>query len=237
MKQVFVLFAAVFAAFFCSPALAQTDVLVAPVELSSGFAAVPGRVVLAGSQVLFWSDSAQYPSFYVPKASVRRAAISAGVLTVELTEPIAVQDGTRSRFEMRLTSDADAAAMENWFNRPANTVAGLRTAAMPGSGPAATDSKYSYLVEHRKRFGRNSSGKILFRPDAVVWESLDDATDSRTFPYKTIQRFDRKNPYELVVDTFNEGKYTFRFTGSPLGDADFKAITDMLTAGRADARQ
>ncbi|MCW5962450.1 MAG: hypothetical protein KIT83_00305 [Bryobacterales bacterium] len=65
---------------------------------------------------------------------------------------------------------------------------------------------------------------------------MDEATDKRTCDYKGIRRFDRKNPNELVIDTFNDGKYTFRFTGNPRGNEDFKTTTDMPTIGRAGAR-
>lgn len=235
MKQYLLFLAAMLLAWAPFQAVGQTDILVEPVELSVSFSAVPGRLVLAGTQVLFWSDAQQHPSFYFSKASVRRASVAAGMLTVELEEPISIQDGRRGRFEMRLSSDSDTVAIERWFNRPAG-VAGPAP-AMRSSAPSAPAEGLSYLAEHRKRFGRNSSGKLLFNAEGVVWESLDDATDSRTYAYKVIRRFDRKNPYELVIDTFNDGKYTFRFTGSPLGNEDFKTITDMLTVGRAGARQ
>lgn len=239
MKQYILFLAALLLAGAPLQVVGQTDILVAPVELSASFAAVPGRLVLAGSQALFWSDGQQYPSFYFAKASVRRASIVSGLLTVELEEAIPVQDGRRSRFEMRLASEAEGGAIENWFNSPVGAGGGA-AATFPGgqsSSQATTGGGLSFLAEHTKRFGRNDSGKLIFNADGVVWESLDDATNSRTFEYKAIRRFDRKNAYELVIDTFNEGKYSFRFTGSPLGNEDFKTVTDMLTMGRAGARQ
>ncbi len=239
MKRYILFLAAVLLAWTPLPVVAQTDILVAPVELSASFAAVPGRLVLAGSQALFWSEGQQYPSFYFAKSLVRRASVVGGLLTVELEEPIGVQDGRRSRFEMRLASEAEGGAIENWFNSPVSAVGGVATSApaAQSSSPAGLVGGLSFLAEHTKLFGRNNSGKLLFNEDGVVWESLDDATNSRTFEYKTIRRFDRKNAYELVIDTFNNGKYSFKLTGSPLGNDDYKKVTDMLTMGRAGARQ
>ncbi len=142
---------------------------------------------------------------------------------------------------MRLSTEGDTAAIERWFNSPLGAGAGASPAAAPAladqSTQATSASELSYLAEHRKRFGRSSSGKLVFNQTGVVWESLNDATESRTFAFKSIRRFERKNPYELEIDTFSEGKYSFRFTGSPLGNEDFKTVTDMLTKGRAEARQ
>ncbi|MDZ7640115.1 MAG: hypothetical protein U5J83_18000 [Bryobacterales bacterium] len=117
------------------PAPANTDVVMFPAELSVSFEAVQGRVVLAGDQVLFWSDSATYPSFYFHKAIVGRSGIANNVLTVETQEPIRIQDGSRSRFDFRMTGTADASSIERWFAQPAGVMAGpsgsTSTAAPP----------------------------------------------------------------------------------------------------------
>jgi len=220
---------------------ANTDIVVVPAELAVSFQAAPGRVVLAGDQILFWSDSQAHPSFYCAKSAVSRSSITSGVLTIELGDAIPIQDGRRSRFEFRLIGEADVVAIERWFNMPvsssapaASTSASQVSQATSGAGMV---EGLSYLAEHHKRFGRNSSGKLVFGTSSIIWESLDDATDSRTWEYKSVKRLDRKNPYEVVVDTFNDGKYSFKMTGQPVGNEDFVKITDLLTAARAGARQ
>jgi hypothetical protein len=215
-------------------AVAQTDVLVFPTELSASFSAVPGRVVLAGDQVLFWSDAQNYPSFYFSRSAIRRSNVASGVLTIELNEPIPIQDGRRSRFDMRLTGEADIVAAERWFSGAAAASPGNRNAT-----PAAAASMapgLSYMAQHSKRIGRNSSGKLAFGSDGIAWESLNDASDSRTWPYKSIRRLDRKSPYELIIDTFVDGKYSFRMDEKPISTEDFARITDFLVAARAASR-
>ncbi|MDZ7640114.1 MAG: hypothetical protein U5J83_17995 [Bryobacterales bacterium] len=77
----------------------------------------------------------------------------------------------------------------------------------------------------------------MFTSKGVAWESLEDATQSRTWEYKVIRQLDRKNPYELVIDTFADGKYSFKMTTKPIGNEDFSVITDYLAAARREARQ
>lgn len=219
-------------------ASANTDIVVVPAELSVSFNSVPGRVVLAGDQVLFWSDSATYPSIYFYKSNVRRSSISNGVLSVELTDPTQVKTGSQSRFDFRITGGSDTASIERWFAQPAGTMSTASTASSSSaSAGSSLAGAYTFNAEHTRRFGSNRNGKLVFTPQGVSWESLDDATQSRTWPYKSIRRFDRSNPYALVIDTFSDGKYSFKLTTKPIGNEEFSAITDYLAAARTAARQ
>lgn len=222
-------------------ATANTDILVMPAELSASFEAVPGRIVLAGTQVLFWSDSATFPSFYFNKAMVQRSTISGGVLSVEINQAIQIKDGSRGRFDFRFIGEVDTAAVERWFAQGASPAT---PASASGAAPNATTDPaapatggLTFDAEHTRTFGGNRNGKLVFSPQGVAWECLDDATQSRTWEYKAIKRLDRKNPYELVVDTFSDGKYTFKMTLKPMGNEDYSTITDFLAAARSAARQ
>ncbi|MCC6263932.1 MAG: hypothetical protein IT169_10175 [Bryobacterales bacterium] len=223
-------------------ASAETDIVAFPAELSVSFEAVPGKLVLAGNQVLFWSESPTYPSVYFQKANVHRASISNGVLLVELNEPTQVQTGSTNRFSFRLTGTSDTAVIDRWFSQTggAMTVAPAAAgaaAATSAAGGSASGETYTYNAEHTRRFGSNRNGKLVFTPQGVSWESLDDATQSRTWPYKSIRRFDRSNPYSLEIDTFSDGKYSFKMTTKPIGNEEFSKITDYLAAARTAARQ
>ena len=223
-------------------ASADTDIVVVPAELSASFEAVPGRVVLVGDQVMFWSDSATVPSFYFSKAKVQRSLVSNGVLTVELVEPTQISTGSQSRFSFRLTGASDTGSIERWFAQPVGASTAASTASSTASSSSASASgplagAYTFDAEHTRRFGGNRTGKLVFTKDGLAWESLDDATQSRTWKYKSIRRLDRSNPYELVVDTFSDGKYSFKMTSKPIGNEEFSTITDYLAAGRAAARQ
>lgn len=224
-------------------ASAETDIVAFPAELSVSFEAVPGRVVLAGNQVLFWSESPTYPSVYFQKANVHRASISNGVLLVELNEPTQVQTGSTNRFSFRLTGTSDTSVIDRWFSQTGGAMtvapaAASGAAASPAAGGTSTlGDAFTYNAEHARRMGSNRKGKLVFTQEGVSWESLDDATQSRTWPYKSIRRFDRSNPYKLVIDTFSDGKYTFNLTTKPIGNEEFSKITDYLAAARAAARQ
>lgn len=187
---------------------------------------------------MFWSDSATVPSFYFSKAKVQRSLVSNGVLTVELVEPTQVNKGSQSRFSFRMTGASDTASIERWFAQPVGASTAASTAS--SSSASASDSlagAYTFDAEHTRRFGGNRTGKLVFTKDGLAWESLDDARQSRTWQYKAIRRLDRSNPYELVVDTFADGKYSFKLTTKPIGNEEFSTITDYLAAGRAAARQ
>lgn len=222
-------------------ALAATDIVAFPAELSVSFEAIPGRVVLAGNQVLFWSESPTYPSVYFEKANVHRATIANGVLSIELTEPTQVQTGTANRFNFRLTGTSDTALIDRWFAQSAGapTVASAAAAATAGSPAVAATAgdSFTFNAEHERRFGGNRNGKLVFNQEGVSWESLDDATQSRTWPYKSIRRFNRSNPYKLEIDTFSDGKYSFKLTTKPIGNEEYTKITDYLAAARTAARQ
>lgn len=226
-------------------ASADTDIVVVPAELSAAFEAVPGKVVLVGDQVMFWSDSATVPSFYFSKAKVRRSSVSNGVLTVELDEPTQISTGSQSRFAFRITGATDTGSIERWFAQPvgattastATSTASSTTSSSSASASGPLAGAYTFDAEHTRRFGGNRTGKLVFTKEGLAWESLDDATQSRTWQYKSIRRLDRSNPYELVVDTFADGKYSFKLTTKPIGNEEFSTITDYLAAGRAAARQ
>ena len=220
---------------------ANTEIIVFPAELSVSFEAVPGRVVLAGNQVLYWSDSATFPSFYFDRTMVQRTTIAGGVLSVELKEAIQIKDGSRSRLDLRLVGEADVAAIERWFSQPAAAFASPATTAartpMGMESQSAALGGLSFDAEHTRTFGGNRNGKLVFNQQGVAWECLDDATQSRTWEYKAIKRLDRKNPYELLVDTFADGKYSFKMTVKPMGNEDYSTITDYLAAARSASRQ
>jgi hypothetical protein len=220
-------------------ARANTEIIVFPAELSVSFEAVAGRVVLAGNQVLYWSDSATFPSFYFDRAMVERSTIAGGVLSVELKEAIQIKDGSRSRFDLRLVGEADLAAIERWFSQtaPALSTAVSGASGMSATSPAPALGALGFDAEHTRTFGGNRNGKLVFSQQGVAWECLDDATQSRTWEYKAIKRLDRKNPYEVVVDTFRDGKYTFKMTLKPMGNEDYSTITDYLAAARSASRQ
>ncbi len=238
MKKLFLgLLAAALMLPFSAPA--ATDIVAFPAELSVSFEAIPGRVVLAGNQVLFWSESPTYPSIYFQKANVQRATIANGVLSVELTEPTQVQTGTANRFNFRLTGTSDTAVIDRWFSQSAGAPT-VASAAAASAGPAAAapaGDVFTFNAEHTRRFGGNRNGKLVFNQEGVSWESLDDATQSRTWPYKSIRRFDRSNPYRLEIDTFSDGKYSFKLTTKPIGNEEYTKITDYLAAARTAARQ
>lgn len=224
------------------PASANTDIVVFPAELSVAFETVPGRVVLAGSQVLFWSESTAYPAFYFDKGSVQRFSLTNGVLSIELKQAIPIRDGSRSRFDLRALGELDAAAVERWFSQTGlqgglgpSSPGGTGAAAAPGA--MASAGALSFDAEHQRRFGGNRNGKLVFTAQGIAWESLNDATQSRTWEYKAIRRLERKNPYEVVVDTFSDGKYAFKMTTKPMGNEDYSTITDYLAAARSAARQ
>ncbi len=219
-------------------AVANTDIVVFPTELSVSFNTASGQVVLAGDQVLFWSDSAAYPSFYFAKSLVQRSVVANGILSVELSQPVPIQAGSRGRFDFRILGGSDSTAIEHWFTQPAGTPVSANLGG-PSAAPAATPSpvRYSFDAEHARFMRGNRNGKLVFNAEGVSWESLDDATQSRTWPYKSIRRLERKNPYELVIDTFSDGKFSFKLTTKPIGNEEFSAITDDLASARAAARQ
>jgi hypothetical protein len=172
---------------------------------------------------------------------VQRYTLSNGVLSIELKQPIPIRDGSRSRFDLRALGELDAAAVERWFAQPgpqsALASSSPGTGAMAGSATAASAGALSFDAEHQRRFGGNRNGKLVFTAQGIAWESLNDATQSRTWEYKAIRRLDRKNPYEVIVDTFSDGKYVFKMTTKPMGNEDYSTITDYLATARAAARQ
>lgn len=219
-------------------ALANTDIVEFPAELSVSFNTANGRVVLAGDQLLFWSDTPAYPSFYFAKSQVSRSVVADGILTVELSQPIPIQAGSRGRLDFRILAGSDATAIERWFSQAPGTAtaaSGAGSAAVAGAG--ISPARYSFDAEHSRFMRGNRNGKLIFTADGVSWESLNDATQSRTWPYKSIRRLERKNPYEVVIDTFSDGKFSFKLTTKPIGNEEFSAITDDLAKARAAARQ
>jgi hypothetical protein len=197
-------------------------------ELSAPFGSVPGRIILAGDRMIFLDDERPAASFYADLGNVDTMSSSQGVTTIQLKKPVRDRDGERSRLSFKLSDPAGEAALAAWQKSPGrNGTSAAGTAA--GTAPAVGVATYTAKLD--KRFG-SSNGKLLVDSERVRYESLDDIKDSREWMLGDIKEIKQKNPYELELEPFKGGKYTFQLAGQGMSTEEFTKLADRIAQVR-----
>ena len=217
------------ALFFAGVITAQTAVQQFNAEVPDAFGSVSGRVVLAGDQFVFLSDSKPEASFTTARRDIQAISGEADVVSIQLRNPIRGASGDRSRVSVRIPDPAAKTALDTWFN-----LAGPASAAESASNKQSPESR-SFEARHKKTFG-GSKGRLLITPDGLAYESIDDVKDSRRWEFRDIKEVKLKSPYDLEVKPFSGDDYDFALDGQGMGTAEYRDLVDRITKARVEPR-
>ncbi len=201
-------------------------------EVPDAFGSVPGRVLLAGDQLVFASDTKPNSSFTVARQDIQSVTNDGDVVTIQLRMPIRDASGERMRVTLRVMNQAATASISGWFNRAASAASATQPVpASDNTRPADSATDRIYQAHHKKVFG-GSKGRLLLTNSGLAYESIDDVSDSRRWQFQDIKELKLHNPYELEVDPFNGDKYTFGIDGQGFSSADYQQLVDRVTKAR-----
>ena len=201
---------------------AQTEIRVYPASLVAG-SPVPGKLILLGDTLAFVDDERPEVSFAVTKSNIGALNNENDAVTLQLRQAIRDRAGAATRVIIRLATPSEGAAVQRWFS-----------GNMALSGPAGFESAsaLTFSAQRKKRFRSNTDGKLIVDAERIIFESTDNASDSRRWELKEIKELKLKNPYELQVRTFRGEKYDLTLSGAGMDNSQYREIVNRVTQAR-----
>jgi hypothetical protein len=215
------------------PLAAQQAVQELRADLLTGGTSSAGRVILAGEQMVFLSDTNPGDSFFVARSNIQSAAADRDTLTVQLRDPIRDRSGERLRLNFRLLDERSSSAVSQWHSRGSGAAMETGSGA-PTTGSATSDSgpAQAYQARHKRRFG-GSTGRLIISDNGIAYESIDNASASRRWEFRDIRELKLKNPYEIEIVAVGNEKYTLELQGQGMDTGAYNALVDRVTKARA----
>jgi hypothetical protein len=92
-------------------------------------------------------------------------------------------------------------------------------------------STLTFSAQRKKRLFSNTDGKLIIDNEHVIFESLDNASESRRWEMREIREFKLKNPFELDIRTDKE-TYNLRLSGTGIDNGQYSEISTRITKAR-----
>lgn len=197
-------------------------------ELAIPFGVAPGTVVLLEDYLVFVDQENPAASFAISRADIKEIRTEGDAVIVETARPIRDRTGSRSRVSFRFSGETGSGLLSAWHG-------GRGTAAAPAAAAASPEQGLTLSAAHNHRIG-SCSGRLLIREDRIIYESVDNVGHSREWALSDIRKIEQKNPYELKVEPFRGGGYTFQLQGGGLESSEFQSLVDRIARARAGRR-
>ncbi|MBL8213281.1 MAG: hypothetical protein JNK87_21365 [Bryobacterales bacterium] len=192
--------------------------------------AVTGRVAVLPDSIVFIDDEKPEASFFATRAMISAVTPDTDSVTIQLNKAVKDRSGSTTRVILRLTAASEATAIQRWFSSAPAAAAG------PQSGAAgASANTLTFRAQKKKMLRGNTDGKLIIDDTRIMFESTDNASDSRRWELKEIKELKNKNPYELEIRPFRGENYELQLTDA-MDQAQFREIVDRVTKSRT-ARQ
>jgi len=212
---------------FTSTLLAQTPVQQFRAEIPDAFGSVSGRIVLAGDQLVFTSDSKPEASFSAARREIQSVGGETDVISLQLRNP---GNPSGNRITLRVPDQTAKSAINMWFNLGTPVVSETSS----GSGPASEPRTYA---AHRNKVFGGSRGRFLITDSGLAYESVNDIKDSRRWEFRDIKEVKLNSPYEIEIKPFNGDTYKLGLEGQGMGTGEYKELVDKITQGRVEPRR
>lgn len=197
-------------------------------ELAIPFGVAPGTVVLLEDYLVFVDQENPAASFAISRADIKEIRTEGDAVIVETARPIRDRTGNRSRVSFRFSGETGSGLLAAWHG-------GRGAAPAPAAAALSPEQGLTLSAAHNHRIG-SCSGRLLIREDRIIYESVDNVGHSREWPLSDVRRIEQKNPYELKVEPFRGGGYTFHLQGGGLESAEFQSLVDRIARARAGRR-
>jgi hypothetical protein len=221
-----ILTVALAAAFLGSAAFAEGEVKVLSANLASG-QPVSGKVAIMKDHLLFVDDENLPTSFLLERSNISAANPDGEAITLQLKQPVTDRAGSSTRVILRMNVASDALALASWYNSG-------RVDGGPSSGSAGSANTLTFSAQRKKRFRSNTDGKLIVDGERMIFESVENASESRRWELKEIREFRQKNPFEVTVTSSGGERYTLTLSGKGMDNSEFREISDRITKARTE---
>jgi hypothetical protein len=187
---------------------------------------VSGRIALLPDALVFVDDERSEGSFFSSRANVRSVSQDGETVTIQLGKSVRDRAGDTTRLIFKLSTQAEAQALARWHSG---------APPEPGSGSAESDSPakvMTFSAQRKKRLRSNTDGKLIVDHERLIFESVDNASDSRRWDLKEIKELRHRNAYELEIRPFRGEKYVLTLSGAGMDNSQFREIADRVTRAR-----
>lgn len=207
------------------PASAAVPLEIYDTNLSVSFGTVGGKLLLHPDMLTFLDVERPETSMAVSKQTIRSLSNENDVVTLELSEPVNDRAGRTTRMILRFATPSEAAAVNRWYQgevASAGREAATRTA----------QAENVYSAKRDKFFG-STWGQLIITDDRLIFESTDNASDSRRWEFTEIKELKQKNPYEIEIKPFRGDNYNLKLSGKGLDADKFNQLARKVAQARS----
>lgn len=200
----------------------QSDLKVQVATLSVG-EPVSGKLAILPGTLVFVDDGKPEASFSIARENVQSISANGETATIQLAKAVKDRSGTSTRVILRFTTAGEATDLQRWQG----------SAMSAGTAGASADAKtFTYSAQRKKRFRSNTDGKFIIDGERVIFESTENASESRRWEMKEIREFKMKNLFEVEVTNSTDEKYTLTLSGQGMDSSEYRDIADRIAKAR-----
>lgn len=210
----------------CMSASWAADLLVQRAQMYGPNGSIDGKLVMLGDRMIFVDDTRPDMSFVIPRSDVRAARLDAGRLSIDVRSPYVSSFGpNQSTLILTMASPASAGTVVSWIGVPVTGSSG-EASRMADSYPQTQVTDISFDVKNG-----DQRGKLILRPDMLMFESLTDARHSRRWSYAELREL-KRDSNEIKIEPFHGDKYEFQFHNKAMLDTAYRALSDRIITAR-----
>lgn len=216
---------ALFGALFLSVnAYSEEQITIQKVTVNTPSGAITGRVVGTGDQLVFIDDSDPNKSFTLKRGSMRNYTNDNGAIVVEMARPETDAAGTVSNLRITVVDQKNQAALTQWF-------------AMPQER-SRTVTTYTSEVKHDHLGKGECNGKLIADDTSLRFESVTEASHSRSWNYNDLQTFDKEKDHALLKVVGKNGeKYDFKAVNGKTAGGLYDLVAQKIVAARPNPQR
>jgi hypothetical protein len=202
-----------------STALADDQLTVHKVQLAGPSGTINGKVIGVADYLIFVDDDTPDKSFLIPRGQIRTARNTEQTVVVEMSRPVTDRFGTRSNVEIRFIDPAAASVVTKWIGVPVER--------------ARTVLTYSLDVRHDHKGEGGCDGKLIADENRLRFESVTEASHSRTWNYNTLSQFEAEKDHALLKVTARNGEsYHFNIVNGATAGEMHRLVSEKIVAAR-----
>lgn len=199
---------------------AQEQLTIQKVTVNTPSGTISGKVVGSGDTLVFVDDNDPQRSFTLNRGSVRSYQTDNGAIVVELARPETDATGTASNVRITVVDQRNQAALTRWMEVPQER--------------SRTVTTYTTDVKHDHHGKGNCEGKLVADDQSLRFESVSEASHSKTWNYSDVQSFEKEKDHSLLkVVSKNGEKYDFKTVNGKTAGGVYDIVSQKIVAARS----
>jgi len=211
---------ALFTGLFIGSLLAADEQLtIQKVTVNTPSGTISGKVVGTGENLVFMDDNDPSKSFTLSRGKIRNYRTENGAILVEMERPATDQTGTVSNLRITVVDETNQATLTRWIGMPVER--------------SRTATSHSTDVQHDHKGKGQCTGTLIADDHKLRFESVSDASHSRTWDYNDLETFDKEEDYALLkVVAKNGEKYKFKAVNGATAGAVYNLVSQKIVSNR-----